>query len=133
MTLSASYSKNRLLKRFSALGPYVRELKCQNGYFFFDCLAVCVSAKVTPEKREFWGWWLELEEQDQGFVYNYQIGLFDKHGEWQVMGIKKKADLEHLESTLQTFHQRLADAFDTLKLTLIPSENTASLQTQVIA
>ncbi|WP_338803290.1 sigma factor-binding protein Crl [Xenorhabdus griffiniae] len=133
MTLPASYSKNRLLKRFSALGPYVRELKCQNGYFFFDCLAVCVSAKVAPEKREFWGWWLELEEQDQGFVYHYQIGLFDKQGEWNAMNIKKKADLEHLESMLQAFHKRLVDSCETLKLTLIPSENTVTLQTQVIA
>ncbi|MDC9597668.1 sigma factor-binding protein Crl [Xenorhabdus anantnagensis] len=133
MTLPASYSKNRLLKSFSALGPYVRELKCSNGYFFFDCLAVCVSAKAVPEKREFWGWWLELEEQGQGFVYNYQIGLFDKNGEWRAMNIKKKADLEHLESTLQAFHKRLADSFDTLKLTLIPSESTVTLQTQVMA
>ncbi|MDC9605010.1 MULTISPECIES: sigma factor-binding protein Crl [Xenorhabdus] len=133
MTLPVSYSKNRLLKRFSALGPYVRELKCQNGYFFFDCLAVCVSAKVAPEKREFWGWWLELEEQDQGFVYNYQIGLFDKQGEWRVMKIKKKADLEYLESMLQAFHKRLVDSCETLKLTLIPSENTVTLQTQLIA
>ncbi|MDX7990148.1 sigma factor-binding protein Crl [Xenorhabdus sp. Reich] len=131
MTLPASYSKNKLLKRFSALGPYVRELKCQNGYFFFDCLAVCVSAKVVPEKREFWGWWLELEEQEKGFVYNYQIGLFDKHGKWNAANIKKAADLEHLESTLQTFHKRLNDSFNTLKLTLIPSEKTITLQTQV--
>ncbi|MDC9582163.1 sigma factor-binding protein Crl [Xenorhabdus sp. PR6a] len=133
MTLPASYSKNRLLKSFSALGPYVRELKCQNGYFFFDCLAVCVSAKVAPEKREFWGWWLELQEQGQGFVYHYQIGLFDKKGEWQAMNIKRKADLEHLESTLQAFHKRLADSLDTLKLRLVPSENTVTLQTQVMA
>ncbi|OTA20984.1 sigma factor-binding protein Crl [Xenorhabdus beddingii] len=133
MTLPVSYSKNRLLKNFSALGPYVRELKCQNGYFFFDCLAVCVSAKAAPEKREFWGWWLELEAQGQGFVYHYQIGLFDKNGEWHAMSIKKKADLEHLESTLQTFHQRLANSFDALKLTLTPSKNTISLQTQVMA
>ncbi|AOM40934.1 sigma factor-binding protein Crl [Xenorhabdus hominickii] len=133
MTLSASYSKNRLLKNFSALGPYVRELKCQHGYFFFDCLAVCVSAKVEPEKREFWGWWLELEAQEQGFVYNYQIGLFDKNGEWRAMSIKKMADLEHLESTLQTFHKRLADSFDTLKLTLTPSEHTITLKTQTMA
>lgn len=103
MTLPVSYSKNRLLKRFSALGPYVRELKCQNGYFFFDCLAVCVSAKVAPEKREFWGWWLELEEQDQGFVYNYQIGLFDKQGEWRVMKIKKKPILSTLNQCYRHF------------------------------
>ncbi|MDC9612827.1 sigma factor-binding protein Crl [Xenorhabdus khoisanae] len=133
MTLPASYSKNKLLKSFSALGPYVRELKCQNDYFFFDCLAVCVSAKAAPEIREFWGWWLELEAQEQGFIYNYQIGLFDKNGEWRAMSIKKKADLEHLESTLQTFHKRLAGSFETLNLTLTPSDNTITLQTQVIA
>ncbi|MGJ0624330.1 sigma factor-binding protein Crl [Xenorhabdus bovienii] len=133
MTLPVNYSRNKLLKSFSALGPYIRELKCQNGYFFFDCLAVCVSAKVVPEKREFWGWWLELEEDEKGFVYNYQIGLFDKNGEWQPMGIKKIADLEHLESTLQAFHKRLTDSFNTFKLTLIPSKNTIALQTQVMA
>ncbi|CDL81566.1 sigma factor-binding protein Crl [Xenorhabdus szentirmaii] len=131
MALPASYSKNKLLKRFSALGPYVRELKCENGYFFFDCLAVCVNAKVAPEKREFWGWWLELEEKGNEFVYKYQIGLFDKHGEWRVMNIKKASDLEHLESTLQAFHKRLNDSFNTLKLTLTPSENTIAFQTPV--
>ncbi|MBD2815882.1 sigma factor-binding protein Crl [Xenorhabdus sp. Flor] len=128
MTVPASYSRNKLLKSFSALGPYLRELKCQNDYFFFDCLAVCVSAKAAPEKREFWGWWLELELQEKGFVYNYQIGLFDKHGEWQLMNIKKEADLKHLESTLQAFHKRLSVSLDTFKLTLIPSDNTVTPQ-----
>ncbi|PHM29759.1 sigma factor-binding protein Crl [Xenorhabdus budapestensis] len=128
MTVPASYSRNKLLKSFSALGPYLRELKCQNHYFFFDCLAVCVSAKAAPEKREFWGWWLELELQEKGFVYNYQIGLFDKHGEWQPMSIKKEVDLKHLESTLQAFHKRLSNSLDTFKLTLIPSGNTVTPQ-----
>ncbi|PHM64642.1 sigma factor-binding protein Crl [Xenorhabdus stockiae] len=128
MTVPVNYSRNKLLKSFSALGPYLRELKCQNDYFFFDCLAVCVSAKAAPEKREFWGWWLELERQEKGFVYNYQIGLFDKHGEWLPMSIKKEADLRQLESTLQAFHQRLSDSLGNLKLTLSPSENTFTPQ-----
>ncbi|MDR0219100.1 MAG: sigma factor-binding protein Crl [Enterobacteriaceae bacterium] len=128
MTLPTNYSRNKLLKRFSALGPYIRELKCQNDYFFFDCLAVCVSAKIAPEKREFWGWWMELERQEKGFVYNYQIGLFDKHGEWQPASIKKTADLQRLESTLHAFHKRLSDSFDTLKLTLLPSVDTVTPQ-----
>ncbi|MCC8365471.1 sigma factor-binding protein Crl [Xenorhabdus sp. PB61.4] len=128
MTVPVNYSRNKLLKSFSALGPYLRELKCQNDYFFFDCLAVCVSAKAAPEKREFWGWWLELERQEKGFVYNYQIGLFDKHGEWLPMNIKKEADLRQLESTLQAFHQRLSDSLGNLKLTLSPSENTFTPQ-----
>ncbi|PHM33353.1 sigma factor-binding protein Crl [Xenorhabdus innexi] len=128
MTVPVNYSRNKLLKSFSALGPYLRELKCQNNYFFFDCLAVCVSAKAAPEKREFWGWWLELEQQEKGFVYNYQIGLFDKHGEWLPMNIKKDADFKQLESTLQAFHQRLSDSLNTLQLTLTPSENTFTPQ-----
>ncbi|MCC8378871.1 MULTISPECIES: sigma factor-binding protein Crl [unclassified Xenorhabdus] len=128
MTVPVNYSRNKLLKSFSALGPYLRELKCQNDYFFFDCLAVCVSAKAAPEKREFWGWWLELERQEKGFIYNYQIGLFDKHGEWLPMNIKKEADLRQLELTLQAFHQRLSDSLGNLKLTLSPSENTFTPQ-----
>ncbi|WP_340611210.1 sigma factor-binding protein Crl [Xenorhabdus bharatensis] len=128
MTVPVNYSRNKLLKNFSALGPYLRELKCQNDYFFFDCLAVCVSAKAAPEKREFWGWWLELERQEKGFIYNYQIGLFDKHGEWLPMNIKKGTDLKQLESTLQAFHKRLSDSLSTLKLTLTPSENTFTPQ-----
>ena len=40
MALVSDYTRGRLLRCFTALGPYIREPQCQEGHYFFDCLAV---------------------------------------------------------------------------------------------
>ena len=71
-----------MLRQFAAIGPYLREDLCEEGRYRFDCLSVCVSAKPAPDKREFWGWWLVLEQADHSFSYHYQTGFYNADGEW---------------------------------------------------
>ncbi|WP_193016342.1 sigma factor-binding protein Crl [Proteus sp. FME41] len=122
MTSSLYPTRGKLLKRFAQIGPYIREQQCQESQFFFDCLAVCVNKKVVPEKREFWGWWMNLERDNGQLIYSYQIGLFDKNGDWIQQNLSKNDVIEPINETLIRFHAFLQTAASELNMTLIPDE-----------
>ena len=121
MALVSDYTRGRLLRCFTALGPYIRELQCQEGHYFFDCLAVCVNAGVAPEKREFFGWWLTLIPQETGFVSEYHTGVFDKKGLWQEKSLSDKEIRDAVSKTLTDFYPRLQVVLQELDLSMTPS------------
>lgn len=120
MLLPNGHSVSRLMKAFIGLGPYIRESQCKGNRYFFDCLAVCVSSKPSPEKREFWGWWIDIEADEEGFVFYCQTGLFDKLGDWQPKAIKNAEIQKEIDENLQAFKQKLQNYLTSLQLTFRP-------------
>lgn len=102
----------RLLSALKAIGPYLREPQSEEGHYIFDCLSVCVNDKKSPEEREFWGWWLELNKSEEGFSAKYNIGKYNLAGDWVSHALPKKA-VEEVTRTQEAFHQKLVDLLST--------------------
>jgi len=98
----------RLLSALKAVGPYLREPQSEEGHYLFDCLSVCVNDKKSPEEREFWGWWLELDKSEDGFSAKYNVGKYNLAGDWDSQSLPKKA-VEEVNRTQEAFHQKLVD------------------------
>ncbi len=103
MTLTSAHPKSKLMKTFCSFGAIPARRAVPERPFFFDCLAVCINVKLAPEKREFWGWWIELEPSAGRFTYVYQLGLFNKEGNWNAEKISDPEVQDKLESTLRSF------------------------------
>ncbi|MFM2482234.1 sigma factor-binding protein Crl [Celerinatantimonas sp. YJH-8] len=113
-------SHGRLINRFNSLGPYLRQPLSDTTCYFFDCLSECADARVDPEIREFYGWWLTLSVQEGHFEYCYWYGFFDKQGNWQEKAIPN-AYQKNVQDTLQNFYTKLLELLDELDIELTPS------------
>ncbi|KEY91666.1 BCCT transporter [Candidatus Photodesmus blepharus] len=96
----------RLLSTLREIGPYLRESKSNKGSYILDCLSACVDDSRSPEKREFWGWWLELEHLEKSFQARYHTGRYDISGDWKVEAIPQNA-LSEVNRTQSDFHDKL--------------------------
>lgn len=123
--MSERVTYKRLLRQFAAIGPYLREDLCEEGRYRFDCLSVCISAKPAPDKREFWGWWLVLEQDDHHFSYHYQTGFYNADGEWINKPLPKKHQVE-VERTLNHFYKLISDKLNALECKLSPAEQVTA-------
>jgi len=101
----------RLLSALKAIGPYLREGQCKEGSYAFDCLAACVDDRKSPEKREFWGWWMELDQTDDGYEAKYYTGRYNLAGNWEVKEIPQK-QLEEISQNREEFHKMLEKTLD---------------------
>ena len=124
MPMSADPNELRFRKRIrvlSALGPYLREPKCHPGSFYFDCLTCCIDADVDADKRQFYGWWLQLEVVDGIGEYHYQFGCYDAAGCWCSTAIPSQLRAD-VELSLHVFYDKLFPCLrDELALQLKPS------------
>nr|WP_086939826.1 sigma factor-binding protein Crl [Thaumasiovibrio occultus] len=104
-----SPTHGRLLIKLAAIGPYLREKKSTKGHYFFDSLITCVNAKKSPESREFWGWWMVLELDNDAPLLIYGIGRYDADGQW-INEIPPENALAEVHQNLEHFQVLLAKA-----------------------
>lgn len=105
--VAASPTHFRLLSALRAIGPYLRESDSKEGNYLFDCLSVCVDDKKSPEEREFWGWWMELEKTREGFVANFFTGIYNQDGNWQDVPVPEK-EIKEVTRTQDEFVKKLS-------------------------
>lgn len=122
IVLPGGHPRGRVVKKFSELGPYLREQQCGQQNFFFDCLAVCLNASHPPDKREFWGWWLTLETQQDHMIYHYYFGMYDHTGNWVKTVIRRQKAQQEVEKSLQQFFHRLTKLACDLKIKIVPAD-----------
>lgn len=107
----ASPTHNRLLSALRAIGPYLRETESKEGSYLFDCLSVCVDDKKSPEEREFWGWWTQLEVTDEGYSANFSTGIYNLEGNWDSIEVPEKQQNE-VERTRSDFMNKLTKVME---------------------
>ena len=120
MDADEGLNHSKRLRHFKTLGPYIRELECQENCYLFDCFALCVNAKIEPSKREFWGWFMKLRLDDRCFFYDYNFGLYTTEGQWVAKEIPGKKSKE-VERTLNDFYRRLHEKIMEFGLDLKPA------------
>ncbi len=69
---------------------------------------------------------MELERNGEQLIYYYQVGLFDKNGDWVNQVISKKDVIESIHETLICFHDFLQAAVSELEMTLVPDEKMSN-------
>ena len=104
-------SRGRLFKIFTDLGPYFRKQHSTESLFFFDCLEICVDAEKEPEEREFYGWWIELERNEQAFNYVRSDGLYNLAGDWVVETLTAE-NQPQVDKSFELFIKRLSELIE---------------------
>lgn len=97
---------HKLMYDFKAFGPYLREGLCEVDSYFFDCLSVCINDNISPEKREFWGWWMILAREGKNLTATYKFGRYDDKGNWQLEEVPGAEILEVISSK-EVFEEKL--------------------------
>jgi sigma factor-binding protein Crl len=104
--LLLSPSRGRLFKLFTDLGPYFRKLQSTENSFFFDCLDICIDDTKEPEERQFYGWWLIVTRDENGFDYERYDGVYNLEGDWVVKAMTSN-NQQIIDASFDLFIERL--------------------------